>query len=81
MAKIIVQVTFNAVRFQDVAKRQITTCVKKYGLATFKNVVNMEKEKAAQLLSKYLLDEKIVQVGKKNLGTLTRADVTKVRSF
>lgn len=81
MAKIIVQVTFNAVRFQDVAKRQITTCVKKYGLATFKNVVNMEKEKAAQLLSKYLLDEKIVQVGKKNLGTLTCADVTKVRSF
>ena len=58
MAKIIVQVAFNAVRFQDVAKRQITTCVKKYGLATSKNIVSMEKEKDAQLLSKYLLNVK-----------------------
>lgn len=72
---------FNALRFQDVARKQLVAYVKKFGLATGKDVQGMEKERAAQLLSEYLITQKIIVVGKKNLNALQRADVTKAKAF
>ena len=72
---------FNALRFQDVARKQLVAYVKNFGLATGKDVQGMEKERAAQLLSEYLITQKIIVVGKKNLNALQRADVTKAKAF
>ena len=80
-AKIIIQEAFNAVRFQDVAKKQIIAYVKKYHLTDVKETASLEKEKAAQLLSRHLIKEKIICVGNKDLTALQRADVSKVKTF
>ena len=80
-AKIIIQEAFNAVRFQDVAKKQIIAYVKKYHLTDVKTTVTLEKEKAAQLLSMHLIKEKIICVRNKDLSALQWADVSKVKTF
>lgn len=80
-AKIIIQEAFNAVRFQDVARKQIIAYVKKFRLANAKEVVTLEKEKAAQLLAMYLKKENIISVPEQNLSALQRSDVRKVKAF
>ena len=47
MAEKIIQEAFNAVRFQDVAKKLIIAYVKTYNLTDIKETASLEKEKAA----------------------------------
>ena len=52
--------TFNAKGFKDMAKHQLISCIKKYGLAAAKEAPNLDKERAAQIVTSHLLDNKTV---------------------
>lgn len=58
--KATVQVTFNATGFKDMAKHQLISCIKKDGLAAAKEAPNLDKERAAQIVTSHLLDNKTV---------------------
>ena len=62
-------------------EKQIIAYVKKFRLANAKEVVTLEKEKAAQLLAMYLKKENIISVPEQNLSALQRSDVRKVKAF
>ncbi|XP_068679976.1 uncharacterized protein [Montipora foliosa] len=81
-AKVIVQVAFNAIGFKDVAKHQLISCIKKYSLKPAKETQNLDKEKAAQIVASYLLDNEIVHSNSgKELKHITRADIIKRKAF
>lgn len=80
VAKVIVQVAFNAIAFKDVARKQLISCVKKYGLIPSKECQTMEKEKAAQIVATYLLENGIVQISKE-LKDVQRGDIVKKKAF
>ena len=81
-AKVIVQVAFNAIGFKDVAKHQLVSCIKKYGLKPAKEAQNLDKERTAQIVASYLLDNKIVHSNSgKELKHVTRADIIKTKAF
>lgn len=81
-AKVIVQVAFNAIGFKDVAKKQLISCIKKYGLKPARECQNLEKEKAAQIVATYLLENEIVHINAaKDLKHIQRADIIKKKAF
>lgn len=81
-AKAIVQVAFNAIGFKDVAKKQLISCIKKYGLKPARESQNLEKEKAAQIVAMYLLENEIVHINAaKDLKHVQRADIIKKKAF
>ena len=61
--------------------RSLPIDVKKFHLADAKEVVILEKEKAAQLLAMYLKKEDIISVPEQNLSALQRSNVSKVKAF
>ena len=78
----IVQVAFNAIGFKDVAKHQLISYIKKYGLKPAKEAQNLDKERAVQIVASYLLDNKIVHSKSgKELKHVTRADIIKTKAF
>lgn len=80
-AKVIVQVAFNAICFKDVAKHQLISCIKRYGLKPAREAQTLDKERAAQIVSTYLLDNKIVHNAGKDLKHVQRADIIKKKAF
>ena len=80
--KVIVQVAFNAIGFKDVAKHQLISCIKKYGLKLAKEAQNLDKERATHIVVSYLLDNKIVHSKSgKELKHVTHADIIKTKAF
>lgn len=76
-AKVIVQKAFIAIGLKDVAKKkQLISCIKKYGLKPARECQNLEKEKPAQIVATYLLENEIVYINAaKDLKHVQRADV------
>ena len=78
-AKIIIQVGYGAIKFTDVTKQQMVSSLKTLHVVDNDAYTVIHKEKAAQILAKYFIDEGIVKVNES--GSLHREILSKEKFF